>query len=268
MPEPAKETWPSHAPMPGRPPGAFFTVRSVPPESPFAWVRAGWNDLKRSPSVSLSHGALFAMMGILLHIYFHERPEVARGLAVAFALVTPLLVIGLQEASRRLERSLPVPFAATLTAWRGNPAGVCTFAVLCALGATVWLRLSAGIAALFFSGAEPAPGGLLREGMFSRLTYEFLVVYWGAAALFGGFAFAGSAVALPLLLARRVDAFTAIRASLCACRRNPRAMALLAAMLAALLGAGMLPFYVGLVFAAPLAGHALWHAYRDLVAPG
>jgi uncharacterized membrane protein len=268
VPEPARKTWPPHAPMPGRPPDVFFTVRSVPPESPFAWVRASWNDLKHSPSVSLSHGALFAMMGILLHIYFHERPEVARGLAVAFALVAPLLVIGLQEASRRLEHSLPVPFAATLTAWRDNPAGVWMFAVLCALGATVWLRVSAGIAALFFPGAEPALGGLLREGMFSRLTYEFLVVYWGAAALFGGLAFAASAVALPLLLAHRVDAFTAIRTSLRACQRNSRAMALFAAMLAALLGAGMLPFYVGLVFAAPLAGHALWHAYRDLVVPG
>lgn len=104
--------------------------------------------------------------------------------------------------------------------------------------------------------------------MFSRLSYEFLVVYWGAAVVFGAFAFAASAVSLPLLLAYRVDAFIAIRVSLCACRRNPMAMALLAAMFTALLGAAMLPFYGGLVFVAPLASHALWHAYRDLVTSG
>jgi uncharacterized membrane protein len=133
MPEPAKETWPPQTPTPGCRPEAFFTVRCVPPEAPFAWVRAGWRDLKHSPSVSLSHGALLAMMGILLHIYFHEQPAVARGLAVTFALVAPLLLIGLQEASRRLESDLPVPFAANLSAWRSNPAGIWTFAMLCAL---------------------------------------------------------------------------------------------------------------------------------------
>lgn len=73
-----------------------------------------------------------------------------------------------------------------------------------------------------------------------------MVVYWSPAALFGALVFAASAVALPLLLAWRVDPMTAIRVSLCACRRNPKAMVLLAAIIAALLGAGMLPFYVGL----------------------
>jgi uncharacterized membrane protein len=38
-----------------------------------------------------------------------------------------------------------------------------------------------------------------------------------------------------------------------------------AALLVVIVGAGLLTFYIGLFLAVPLAGHATWHAYRDLV---
>ena len=35
-------------------------------DHPWAWLAAGYRDMKRSPHVSLSYGALFAAMGCLL----------------------------------------------------------------------------------------------------------------------------------------------------------------------------------------------------------
>jgi uncharacterized membrane protein len=38
-----------------------------------------------------------------------------------------------------------------------------------------------------------------------------------------------------------------------------------AALIVVIVGVGLASFYVGLIVALPLIGHATWHAYRDLV---
>jgi uncharacterized membrane protein len=62
-----------------------------------------------------------------------------------------------------------------------------------------------------------------------------------------------------------VDGFTAARTSARAVVYNWLPMLLWAGLLVVIVGAGLLTFYVGLFLAVPLAGHATWHAYRDLV---
>jgi uncharacterized membrane protein len=74
-----------------------------------------------------------------------------------------------------------------------------------------------------------------------------------------------SAISVPLLLTRRTDAVTAIRTSFTAVLKNPQAMALWAALIAAFMALGIATLFVGLVIAFPLVGHATWHAYRGLV---
>lgn len=71
-----------------------------------------------------------------------------------------------------------------------------------------------------------------------------------------------------MLLDRRTDVLTAILTSLAAVRANPAPMALWAALIVAFTGLGLLTFYLGLVIALPLIGHATWHAYRSLVEDG
>ena len=68
-----------------------------------------------------------------------------------------------------------------------------------------------------------------------------------------------------MLIDRPVDGFTAMRTSLRAVTHNWLPMLLWAALLVTIVGAGLLTFYLGLFLAVPLAGHATWHAYRDLV---
>jgi uncharacterized membrane protein len=42
-------------------------------------------------------------------------------------------------------------------------------------------------------------------------------------------------------------------------------MTLWAALIVMFVGIGILTYYIGLIVAMPLVGHATWHAYRDLV---
>jgi uncharacterized membrane protein len=66
-------------------------------------------------------------------------------------------------------------------------------------------------------------------------------------------------------MTRRVDAVTAIVASVTAVWRNPKPMALWAGLIAGFMVLGLASLFVGLVVLFPLIGHATWHAFRDVV---
>jgi len=84
-------------------------------------------------------------------------------------------------------------------------------------------------------------------------------------AIIAGAVFAISVVSIPMTLDRKTDFMTAILTSVAAVRANPAPMALWAALIVLFTGLGLLTFYLGLVLALPLIGHATWHAYRSLV---
>ena len=71
-----------------------------------------------------------------------------------------------------------------------------------------------------------------------------------------------------MLLVHRTDAVTAARASVAAIVKNPKPMTLWATLIAALMAGGFATLLVGLVVVFPLIGHATWHAYEDIYAPG
>ena len=73
---------------------------------------------------------------------------------------------------------------------------------------------------------------------------------------------------MPLLMVERVDVVTAALTSIRACRKNPKAMALWAALIAGAMLLGFVTLFFGLVIMFPLVGHATWHAFRDLVGRG
>ena len=77
--------------------------------------------------------------------------------------------------------------------------------------------------------------------------------------------FAISAISVPLMTTQRVDAVTAMAASVDAIIRNPKPMALWAVLIAASMALGLATLSLGVIVAFPLIGHATWHAYRSLV---
>jgi uncharacterized membrane protein len=77
--------------------------------------------------------------------------------------------------------------------------------------------------------------------------------------------FAVSVVSVPMMLDRGTDTVVAALTSVRALFANFVPLTVWALLIVVLVGAGFASFFLGLVIAVPLIGHATWHAYRELV---
>ena len=94
-----------------------------------------------------------------------------------------------------------------------------------------------------------------------------IVVGCGVGFLFALVALCVSVVSFPLMLDRHAGAGDAMVTSLRAVAHNPVPMAAWGLIVAVLLVAGSLPFFLGLAVVIPLLGHATWHLYREVIEP-
>jgi uncharacterized membrane protein len=250
---------------PAGPASHFPVIRRIGAGAVAGWLRAGWNDFRRGGRASLFYGVCFAAAGWLMQVVFSRAYALFAGLTTGFLLLGPFLAMGLYHLSRCIEAGEPPELGPSLAAWRPNLANVGVFAALLVVVLLVWARASIVIFALSFDGGLPT----FADVVHTVLTFEqpvFALVYFAVGGFFAAFVFAISVIAVPLMLDRKTDAVTAAIASLIACGRNPGPMLLWAACIVLLVGAGFASFFVGLVVAMPLVGHATWHAYRGVVA--
>lgn len=108
------------------------------------------------------------------------------------------------------------------------------------------------------SRAYSAFGGVLRVRAASGRQILFV------GGLFAAFGFAISVFSLPMLLAERMDALTAMGTSMAMVWNNLPVMLTWGAIVMVLLILGLLPGLLGLALVFPLLGHATWHAYRTV----
>jgi len=78
--------------------------------------------------------------------------------------------------------------------------------------------------------------------------------------------FAISVVSVPMMLDRNTDGIVAVLTSLAAASANVPAMIVWGFIIVVLVSLGFALWFVGLIVAVPVIGHATWHAYRELVA--
>jgi uncharacterized membrane protein len=69
-----------------------------------------------------------------------------------------------------------------------------------------------------------------------------------------------------MMLDRNTDGIVAVLTSLRAFSANVPAMVVWGLLIVLLTAIGFATWFVGLVVAVPVIGHATWHAYRELVA--
>jgi uncharacterized membrane protein len=128
----------------------------------------------------------------------------------------------------------------------------------------VWARASLVVFALFYVGEMPTAAGFIDQ-MLSLSNAEFLLAYLCVGGFFAVLTFAISVVSVPMMLDRGTDGVVAVLTSLRAFGANVPAMIVWGLVIVALVAAGFALFFVGLVVAVPVIGHATWHAYRALV---
>jgi len=248
-----------------------YAIREVPFDAPYGWLAAGWRDMWRVPDVSLTYGAIFAIAGLLLAVGLTQvgLQSLILVLAGGFILVGPMLAAGLYDASRRLEKSEPVSLASTLRTGFFGGGQLVYMGLLLMLIYLAWVEIAL-LLFMLFQGTKPMPPleAFLPNLLLTLPGLGLLIVGTGVGMALAATVFAVSAVAVPLLMVERIDVVTAALTSVEACRKNPKAMALWAALIAGAMLLGFVTLFFGLVLTFPLIGHATWHAFRDLVERG
>lgn len=249
-------------------PKSGVAIGRIPFDAPWDWLAAGWRDLWSVPRISLGYGAVFALLAGALAFGLTQIGWLSLMLALGggFLLIGPLVAVGLYEASRRLERGEPVGVRDVVMAGPNAPGQVAFFGVILAFVFFVWLEL-AFLLFMLFMGTRGLPpvSEFVPTLLFTPHGLGLLVVGTIVGGILAMIVYAISAISVPLLLMRRIDAVTAMSASLEAVVDNPKPMALWAALIAGSMALGIATLFVGLIVAFPLIGHATWHAYRSLV---
>lgn len=241
--------------------------RQHPPARALQWLAGGWQDLWNSPGPSLAYGALASVMSatIVGGLFAFGREYLLFPALAGFMVAGPVLAAGLYEKSRRLASGEPVALARMILV-RPASGGQMLFAgaLLCLL-ALLWLRAAVIVYALFF-GLRPFPDLPFIVAMMFTTPAGAVLLAVGTAvgALFAAFAFAIGAFSIPMLLEQRVDALTAMAASMALVWNNLPVMLAWGAIVLVLFMVSVATGLLGLVLAFPVLGYGTWHAYRTL----
>jgi uncharacterized membrane protein len=241
--------------------------RRLSPGAAFGWLGKGWRDLWTDPVPSIAYGLLVAALSLVIvgglgalgwdYILF---PALA-----GFLVVGPLLATGLYEKSRRLALGEKVGLGGMLRLRRGATSHLLFVGAILTMLMLLWLRAAVLIYALFF-GLRPFPGlDHIAQMLFTTpLGLSMLAVGTLAGGLFAAFAFAISSFAIPMLLDRDVDAFTAMGLSISTVWQNLPVMLMWGVIVLVLTLIGIGTFMAGFILIFPLLGHASWHAYAAM----
>lgn len=227
---------------------------------PFHWLALGWRDFTREPLIGLFYGSCFVVMGWALLAVFKFAAAYTLALSAGFLLLGPFMCLGLYQVSRALEEGRPVSLWSSMGAWQRKGSAMATFGFILLIIEMLWGRSVMVIFAVSFDGV-PAFNGSITQ-LISPEYLPFVLTYMAVGALFAGLIYAITAVSIPMILDQQVDAISAGLTSLRLVITQPGVMWLWAFLLAVVVFAGLLPGFLGLLVAGPVAGHASWHAYK------
>jgi uncharacterized membrane protein len=235
-------------------------------------LQLGWEDFKAVPSHAIILCVIYPVLGLVLArtVLGYSVLPLLFPLAAGFALLGPFAALGLYELSRRREKGEQEPSAWVALDVLRSP----SFGAMLGLGVLLlalfvtWVATAQAIyiAAFGYEGATGISDFATRV-LTTPQGWWLIIVGCGVGFLFALVALCVSVVSFPLMLDRHAGAGDAMVTSLRAVARNPVPMAAWGLIVALLLVAGSLPFFLGLTVVIPLLGHATWHLYRETIEP-
>jgi uncharacterized membrane protein len=248
---------------------AHPTVRTITVSDLLDSLARGWADFSAMPTHALFLCLIYPVVAIFLAgltMGYNILP-LAYPIMAGFALLGPIVAIGLYEMSRRREAGLEADPSHAFDVLRSSslPAIGALGLLLLAIFLS-WIGIAQQIYQSLFGYLPPAS---LPQFISNVLTtpegWQLIIIGNAVGFVFAVTSFALSAISFPLLLDRDVGAAEAIMTSLRAIAKNPVTMAAWGLTVAGLLLLGSLPFFIGLAVVIPVLGHATWHLYRKLV---
>lgn len=241
--------------------------RDVRPSAAFSWLAAGWKDFTIRPGLSLAYGALVFVISVLTvgGLFLFGYDYVLFPALSGFLVLGPLIATGLYEKSRRLVQGLPLTLSGMMFVKARSGGQILFVGVLLCLLMLLWMRAAVLLYALFF-GLLPFPG--LNEVVGILITtsrgWALLIVGSLVGGLFAAFALAISVFGVPMLLAERTDALTAMGQSMALVWHNRPVMLTWGAIVVGLFVLSVMTALIGLIVVFPVLGHATWHAYAAM----
>jgi uncharacterized membrane protein len=233
-------------------------------------LRLGWEDFMAMPSHAIFLCMIYPVIGLILAraVFGHAVLPLLFPLAAGFALLGPFAALGLYELSSRRERGEEASAWDAFDVLRspsfGAMLGLGT--LLLALFVT-WVATAQAIyVAVFGYGGAAGLSDFVHRVLTTSQGWWLIIVGCGVGFLFALIALCISVISFPMMLDRHASASEAMVTSLRVAAKNPVTIAAWGLIVAALLVAGSLPFFLGLAVVIPLLGHATWHLYRKAVA--
>lgn len=234
-------------------------------------LQRGWEDFKAVPSHAIILCIIYPVLGLMLAraVLGYSVLPLLFPLAAGFALLGPFAALGLYEMSRRRERGEQASAWDALEVARSPSFGAMLgLGVLLLALFVTWVATAQAIyiAAFGYAGATGF-SDFTERVLTTPQGWWLIVVGCGVGFLFALVALCISVVSFPLMLDRHAGAGDAMVTSLRVVARNPVPIAAWGLIVAGLLVAGTLPFFIGLAVVIPLLGHATWHLYRATIEP-
>ena len=228
-----------------------------------AALRAGARDFRAAPVFGVFFATFYVAVGLGLTVIGASTFVWTLVLALGFPLVAPFAAVGLYEVSRRLEAGEPLVWSEILgVVAREKDRQIPWIGAILVIVFLFWSFFAHMLFALFMGLSTLTNISSSYEALLTPtgLTMMAAQVAVGGAVAF--LVFSLTVVSLPLLLEREIDFVTAMLLSMRTVAQNLPVMLLWAAIIAALLFLGMIPYFLGLFVVLPILGHATWHLYR------
>ncbi|WP_435310230.1 DUF2189 domain-containing protein [Primorskyibacter sedentarius] len=244
-------------------------VRSITVTDIRSALRAGFNDFTHFRSDVVFLMGIYPLIGLALAYMAFDRGlmPMVFPMAAGFALLGPVVGVGLYELSRRREAGQDARWSDVLSLFRSSLMGRVLTLGAYLLGLFVlWLYAAVVIYDVTLGPAAPvSAAAFLSDVLTTQAGWAMIALGFGVGFIFAVVALVVSLTSFPMIVDREVGLPVAVMTSVAVCRRNPLAVAAWGLTVAILLALGSLPFFLGLIVVLPVLGHATWHLYRKAV---
>jgi uncharacterized membrane protein len=229
--------------------------RQLTSDAPLRWLKAGWQDFRTVPALSLIWGGVCWLLSVAVVLVALKLGGWVLLLSVVsgFIFIGPLLAFGMYSVSRRICMGKQPYLLQTLRAARKPLTNSLVFALVLLVIFLLWARAGTMVHIFF-----PSKG---------TVELKDLALYLGVGSavgsVFAAICFAASVFSLPFIANRDVDVISAVVSSINGVLRNRWVMFFWAVLVSVFTLLGFLTALFGFIIIIPWLGYATWHAYRD-----